>query len=611
MASASFNAVHGEEGEPAGPRAEEVLAQLQQLLADRRFEASPARRELLRFLVEETLVGHAARLKGFTIAQAVFGRDDGFDPQSDPVVRVEARRLRRDLDSYYAGAGDQDRLRFAIPKGAYAVTFERRDAPQSRQPEAATPLPEPTPASRLKVPASRGRLARAGRLRPWWLAGAVAVALLAMLAMGWAWLGPFGSDVASDDAVQRHGPTVIVLPFEALSSVDGDSHLAMGITTELISDLMRFEGFRLYSAAASFRQAGSGGLAALTGEPAVSYVVRGNVASARGVVRVGATLTDARTDEVLWSESFERPLTPDNLLDLQVELASRIATTLGQDYGVVNADAAGRLQHQAAPSMATYQCILSAYEYRRTFDVNLHGPTVDCLEAAVRRDPDYAEAWAMLAWLKLDAVRFGLGPKSEVERLRAEARAASMRAVTLDPKSVRALQVLAVVRFYDGDYEASEAFQRRALALNPHDPETLAQLGWRLAVRGGFEEGLGYLQRAVDRSVNPPGWYFHLIAIHDFMQGRYAAALAAAERSARNDSEVGLSLVAMSAAALGDEAAARRSLERLAAVAPGFYADPEAVYRSHQATDGIVEALMAGLRQAGWSRRETSAAVAP
>ncbi|MEZ5906188.1 MAG: hypothetical protein R3C69_14175 [Geminicoccaceae bacterium] len=68
--------------------------------------------------------------------------------------------------------------------------------------------------------------------------------------------------------------------------------------------------------------------------------------------------------------------------------------------------------------------------------------------------------------------------------------------------------------------------------------------------------------------------------------------------------------MAMSQAALGDEAAARRSLERLGAIAPEFMADPEAVYRAHQATDEIVEALMAGLRQAGW-RQPGATAAAP
>jgi len=206
----------------------------------------------------------------------------------------------------------------------------------------------------------------------------------------------------------------------------------------------------------------------------------------------------------------------------------------------------------------------------------------------------------MLGWLKLDAVRFDLLPEGRAESVLEAARTASARAVALAPDSVRALQALSVVSFYSGDYAAAERAQRQALALNPDDPETLVQLGWRLAVRGNFEEGLGYVHRAVDRSVNPPGWYYTLIAVHDFMQGDYAAALAAAEQSGRNGSEIGLSLMAMSQAALGDSEAAGQSLATLEAVAPEFFADPEAVYRTHQATDEIVEALLAGLRQAGW-----------
>ena len=67
----------------------------------------------------ETLAGRGESLKGYAIALAVFGRGASFDPQADPVVRLEARRLRRDLDSYYMEAGQYDPVRISIPKGSY------------------------------------------------------------------------------------------------------------------------------------------------------------------------------------------------------------------------------------------------------------------------------------------------------------------------------------------------------------------------------------------------------------------------------------------------------------------------------------------------------------
>lgn len=80
-------------------------------------------REFLRFVVEQTLAGNARHLKGFTIARAVFGRDETFDAAHDPVVRIQAGRLRRAIERYYLVAGRNDPIRIDIPKGAYVPAF--------------------------------------------------------------------------------------------------------------------------------------------------------------------------------------------------------------------------------------------------------------------------------------------------------------------------------------------------------------------------------------------------------------------------------------------------------------------------------------------------------
>ena len=90
---------HGE------PEVAAVRAQLDRILDSPGFRATPKRRALLRHLVEETLAGRGELLKGFTIAVAVFDRDASFDSQTDPVVRLEARRLRTEIDAYYGTAG--------------------------------------------------------------------------------------------------------------------------------------------------------------------------------------------------------------------------------------------------------------------------------------------------------------------------------------------------------------------------------------------------------------------------------------------------------------------------------------------------------------------------
>ena len=167
-------------------------------------------------------------------------------------------------------------------------------------------------------------------------------------------------------------------------------------------------------------------------------------------------------------------------------------------------------------------------------------PPLDCLKQTVVRDPDYADAWAMLGWLHLDAVRMDIAPEAERPAEMAAAFEAASHAVALEPESPRALAALSAITFYQGDYAAAEDLQREVLALNPYDPDTLAQLGWRLAVRGN-REGLDYLEQAIARSANPPGWYFQLIAVYAYLDGDYARALEAAEKSATVGSPVGLS----------------------------------------------------------------------
>lgn len=117
----------------------EIRSQLERILSHPEFRATDRIRDFLRFVVEESLAGNARQLKGFTIATEVFGRDQDFDAAHDPVVRIQAGRLRRAIERYYLVAGANDPIVIDIPKGGYAPVFKapsRRtsDAPSSDEP---------------------------------------------------------------------------------------------------------------------------------------------------------------------------------------------------------------------------------------------------------------------------------------------------------------------------------------------------------------------------------------------------------------------------------------------------------------------------------------------
>ena len=103
--------------------ADAVRAELAASSSRRISTPASATGSFLTYVVEEALAGRTDRIKAYTIATEVFGRDARFDPQLDSIVRIEAGRLRRSLERYYLTDGRTSRLRIDIPRGGYVPVF--------------------------------------------------------------------------------------------------------------------------------------------------------------------------------------------------------------------------------------------------------------------------------------------------------------------------------------------------------------------------------------------------------------------------------------------------------------------------------------------------------
>ena len=108
------------------PSPSEVRTEVERMAASEIFRSSPQLAAFLRFVVEAVLGGQSGRIKGYTIGVEVLRRDVSFDPQLDPIVRVEATRLRRAIERYYAGPGAGDDIVIDLPRGGYVPLFRRR-----------------------------------------------------------------------------------------------------------------------------------------------------------------------------------------------------------------------------------------------------------------------------------------------------------------------------------------------------------------------------------------------------------------------------------------------------------------------------------------------------
>ncbi len=449
---------------PLAPDAELCRAQLRRVLDSAEFDATDRDRRFLAYVVEEALAGRADRIKAYTIATEVFGRDASFDPQTDPIVRVEAGHLRRALDRYYLSAGRDDPVAIGMPKGGYAPSF----TPRAR----AIPA-EPAAPSRPRR--------RVGML-------AAALTLVCLVALTSAWL-------LRRDPPPPAEPDVPRLAVSPLTAIGGDAEvtrIAAGLTGELVGEIARFRDIVVVMPM-SDRGA------------APRYLLDGSVAREGDALRVQLKLRGAADGAVVWADGYSADLKSESPFAAEARIASAAATAVGQPYGAVyQADIGDRAGSPVPDGDGdAYACTLAYFGFRARIDAEGYGAVRSCLEAAVERFPRYATAWALLAEIRVDGLRFGLDPAPDLDQALADARHALM----LDPSNVRALQAKMMALYFSGDFEGALRVGASAVAINPNDTELLGEYGYRLALSGRWDEGCPILDSAVARNPGPLPYY--------------------------------------------------------------------------------------------------------
>ena len=111
------------------PAPAECRQALGRLIESAEFQTAPRLTSFIRFVVDAALSGRADTVKAYTVAVDALGRAADFDPARDSIVRVEAGRMRTALTRYYEGAGSDDPLLIALPRGSYVPQFQWRHGP--------------------------------------------------------------------------------------------------------------------------------------------------------------------------------------------------------------------------------------------------------------------------------------------------------------------------------------------------------------------------------------------------------------------------------------------------------------------------------------------------
>jgi adenylate cyclase len=555
------------------------------VLASRVFAQAARATEFLRFVVEETLAGRSDRLKGYTIAVEVFGKPPEFDAQTDPLVRVEAGRLRRRLIEYYHGEGRDDAVRIALPKNGYSPTFT------AIQPTAVTS-------------ASSARRARRKLL----LRGVVLGGFLAALAALVAWVtwnrapapapaAASGPGRARAGPVSALGPRLLVLPLANLSGDGSLDAMAAGTTEEIIRALVAFNIFATASTAG--RTLESTDLAALRSDFDVGYVLTGSVRSANADLRVAVRLIDTEVGTQLWTRAFDERFDRTEVLAIEDRIGATIAEILSSPFGPVYGHEIARTTGRPARDLDPYECLLQFYEYSRFFDPAGHSLSLRCMQNAVKAEPRFAPAWSALAVLYLHEHLFGYSPEPDRGPPLDRALEAARTSLDTDGSGRVASIALAAIRLADGDRQAFYAAIDRSLDAKTAHPATSLLAGYLLIQAGDWQRGTPLLDESLPLATNVPAWAYVGYAFRYLETHDYEKALDWSLRSDAPSWFMTALTITASAALAGRADIAQREKMRLLELYPGFESTGRAQLAKWNMDPALLETLLDGLRLAG------------
>jgi TolB-like protein/Flp pilus assembly protein TadD len=472
-----------------------IRRQLNRLLTSKTFAQVERLKRFITFIVDETIAGRGGELKEYVIGVQVFGKEASFDPRTDPIVRVQARRLRTRLSRYYRDEGNSDELVVDLPKGGYAPVFRTRDdasaakrsltaALVGRNTVAVLPLADDSPGASLDY-FCRG-------LRDEIVHALTSIKSLRVLA---------ARRTGGDDADEAGEQAALVITGGVRSARE-----RLRVTVHLVDGA---SGFYLWSESADVELSdpvsGQEAIAKLIAEKIAPEVdadgdtgtkrQSGNLA-ARNLYLQGRYHLNQRTEEGLHKavEFFEKAIIEDTQFSLAHSGLSDAYGLLAH-YGVLGpADVWAKAASSAAAAVMldghSAEAHTSLAHVRATQDWDFRGAETLFLRA-IQLNPRYSTG---RHWYAMSC----LVPLGRLD----EALEQILLAQSLDPVSAIIARDVAVVHYYRRDFDAALEQCDHTIELNPHFAPAYHTLGLVQEQRKEIDEAAAAFRRAVDLAPN-------------------------------------------------------------------------------------------------------------
>jgi adenylate cyclase len=490
--------------------------------------------------VNEALAGNASQIKGYTVAVSVYGRKVDFDPQTDPIVRVEARRLRNALEHYYLTAGKNDPIRIEIPKGGYVPTFQT------------------------------------GQIQP--------SSTKAFISEG-------------NDTVLYAEPSIAVMPLLNLTGDEKQEYFVDGITEELTTELARYQEFQVIASQSTMRFKGRKIDPKEVGRDlGVRYLLTGSIRMGSKNIKVTIRLLETSTAKQIWGESYSRDLTATDLIELQEEVAHNAVGSIADQYGSITRRLSREARRKAPSKLKAYDAILRFYHYETILTPEVFEKALAALERAVAIEPEYGLAWSMLGHLHADnyALEF-----CEIETPLEKALTFAQKGMTLCPENQFARDALTLVHFHRGDKALFLKNVEETLFLNPNAPYIVGVAGWHMALYGEWERGLTLLKKGMRLNPYHPSW-FHLVPFFDhYRRSEYEKAFTEALKFNYPGLFWDPVMRAAALSQMGRAHEAEIAIGELLKLVPDFTGQGRRLISRYVKVDDLVDKTIEGLQKAG------------
>lgn len=519
---------------------EQVELQLDHILTSSNFKGSTQMQNFLRYVVDKKLSGEEKQLKQYTIAVEALGQAESFDADTNPLVRIEAGRLRKKLDSYYLHEGKNDPCIVSIPVGSYAPVFEVNTA-----------------------------------------------------------LSPKEKELVEEKWKHSCGPRLLISCFTDKTQGETGVKLLYFFTDHIARIFSGFLFLRLMSAIPHADKAFSNSvIESYQSNDRTDYILSIYIHQLEGeTYELLCSLVKTKEQHIIWSDSYL--LTEASLKETQELIGNEIASAvIDLQHGVMHLDwARGMLQRNWDDINDRFKAVVFYRHYADSFTTEAFRPAVQACLNAIEKNADDVVALTIYSEYCRREYIYNHGVIKDPLK---EGLKSAQEAVRIKPDSHEAHYVLGQMWFSLGKVELCLFEFEESRRLNKYHALVTFGIGFHLFLLGRWDEGVELVNQSIQDNPRHPDWFLMIPFLDEYRKENYNQALMLAHRIVSPTSFWGPLTRAVAYTELGQTDEAKQEIATLLERIPNFFTSGKIMLERYLHNSELLQRIMTTLKKIGY-----------